>query len=155
MTVTAVESAADMRTAVMNEITDADLFIGSAAVADYRPDSVATQKIKKTEQTMQISLVKNPDILYDVSHLPQRPFTVGFAAESEKVIEHARGKLDRKKLDLIVANDISRSDIGFNQDANEVVLITQTSEHPLPKASKQALADQIIAFVCTQMAESA
>lgn len=133
-------SAADMYRAVMAEIDDADVFIGSAAVADYRPVTIAEQKIKKSEDEMNIRLVKNPDILSEVSHLKNRPYTVGFAAESEKLIEHAQDKLERKKLDLIVANDISRSDIGFDQDANEVVLISKESVEPLPKDSKKELA---------------
>ncbi|MCL4161564.1 UNVERIFIED_CONTAM: hypothetical protein GTU68_053759, partial [Idotea baltica] len=99
-----VNSAVEMRQAVLEEIANTDIFIGSAAVADYRPVTVAEQKIKKSEDEMIINLVKNPDILNEVSHLESRPITIGFAAESEKLLDHARVKLERKKLDMIVAN---------------------------------------------------
>ena len=144
-----VNSAAEMHAAVMQEISDTDVFIGSAAVADYRAVEVAEQKIKKNDDEMVIKLVKNPDILKDVSYLESRPFCVGFAAESEKLVEHARGKLERKKLDFVVANDISRSDIGFNQEHNEVVLVTAEGEEGIPKTSKANLAKTIVAKIAT------
>lgn len=144
-----VESAEQMMDAVMSEIGNADLFIACAAVADYRPASIAEQKIKKTEDSLTISLIKNPDILNTVGHLGHKPFTVGFAAESEKLREHARDKLERKNLDLIIGNDISRTDIGFGQDENEVLLITADSERALPKTSKALLGKQLIREICT------
>lgn len=144
-----VTSAAEMHDAVMAEIGDADIFVGSAAVADYRPADVSEQKIKKSADEMTIELVKNADILSDVSHLENRPFTVGFAAESEKLIEHAQSKLERKKLDLIIANDISRSDIGFNQDSNELVILSASSHEALPKDTKHSLAKTIVAKIAT------
>jgi len=143
-----VESTEQMLAAVMDEIEDTDLFIASAAVADYRPAAVAEQKIKKNADSLSLELIKNPDILLTVGHLEKKPFTVGFAAESEKLIEHATGKLERKKLDIIIANDISRSDIGFGQDENEVLLITKNSQKALPKASKQILAKQLVSEIC-------
>ena len=142
-----VTTAAEMHSAVMEEVSDADIFIGSAAVADYRAADVAPQKIKKNEEQMVITLVKNADILSEVSHLDNRPFTVGFAAESENLVDHARAKLTKKKLDLIVANDISRSDIGFNQDENEVVLISQDNIETIEKASKNSLAQMLVAKI--------
>jgi len=143
-----VERTEQMLAAVMDEIEDTDLFIASAAVADYRPAAVAEQKIKKNADSLSLELIKNPDILLTVGHLEKKPFTVGFAAESEKLIEHATGKLERKKLDIIIANDISRSDIGFGQDENEVLLITKNSQKALPKASKQILAKQLVSEIC-------
>lgn len=146
-TVIPVTSAKEMHEAVMQEINQADIFIGAAAVADYRPVSIAAEKIKKSDDEMTIQLVKNPDILYDVSHLEDRPLTIGFAAESEKLIEHAKIKLERKKLDLIIANDISRSDSGFDKDTNEVVLISHDATEALPKADKTELAKTIVARI--------
>ena len=149
-----VTSAADMHKAVMAEIDDADIFVGSAAVADYRPVDVAEQKIKKSQDDMTLHLVKNTDILSEVSHRDNRPFTVGFAAESEKIIEHAQSKLERKKLDLIIANDISRSDIGFNQDDNELILLSSSGQETLPKDTKRILAKTIVARIAKLSAES-
>lgn len=139
-----VESAAQMLNSVMTEIESSDIFIASAAVADYRPADVSQQKIKKKSDTLNLTLIKNPDILHTVGHLPSKPFTVGFAAESEKLNEHAKGKLERKNLDLIIANDISRSDIGFGQDENEVLLLTPASEKIIEKCSKSLLAKILI-----------
>lgn len=143
-----VESAEQMMDAVMAEIEDTGLFIAAAAVADYRAANIAEQKIKKTEEHLTLELIKNPDILNTVGLLENKPFTVGFAAESEKLREHAQSKLQRKNLDLIIANDISRSDIGFGHDENEVLLITENSERALPKTSKQLLGKQLISDIC-------
>lgn len=142
-----IDSAQQMLDAVMANIADADLFIACAAVADYRPAQISEQKIKKNADTLSLELIKNPDILYQVGHLEKKPFTVGFAAESEKLIEHALGKLQRKNLDLIVANDISRKDIGFGQDENEVFLLSANAQKQLPKTSKQLLGKQLIAEI--------
>lgn len=139
-----VESAEDMHQAVINNLLDCDIFIGSAAVADYRPIKVAEQKIKKSATSMSIELVRNPDIIADVANHPKRPFTVGFAAETEDLINYARGKLERKKLDLIVANDVSNQDIGFNSDNNAVTILSATTETVLAIASKQQLSRSII-----------
>jgi len=142
-----IESAEQMLTHVLTEVDDSDIFIASAAVADYRPAEVSEQKIKKKTDTLSLNLIKNPDILYTVGHLPSKPFTVGFAAESEKLKEHAQGKLERKNLDLIIANDISRSDIGFGHDENEVLLLTESSEKILEKCSKSLLAKTLISEI--------
>ncbi len=139
-----VQSAQDMLAAVQAEINGTDLFIACAAVADYRVNQIATQKIKKTDETLSLELVRNPDILEIVGQMDERPFCVGFAAESEKVLEHARAKLQRKNIDLIIANDISREDIGFGKDENEVVLIAPTEDTPIPKTDKHLLARQLI-----------
>jgi len=139
-----VTSAQDMFEAVMSRAQGSDIFIGCAAVADYRPVAVAEQKIKKNDDTMQLQLVKNPDIISAVTALAQRPFAVGFAAETEQVLEHARGKLERKLLDVIIANNVAVQGIGFNSDNNEVVLVTANDQQPLPLMGKQQLADALI-----------
>lgn len=143
-----IQSAVDMLQAVEDEISSTDLLIACAAVADYRAEHVAEQKIKKTGDRLTLELVRNPDILETVGHMNPRPFCVGFAAESENVLANARAKLLRKKIDLIIANDISRSDIGFGQDANEVHLLSPSEEIEIPKADKKILARQLIAEIC-------
>ncbi|MGT0150634.1 phosphopantothenoylcysteine decarboxylase domain-containing protein [Vibrio metschnikovii] len=112
-----VQSALEMHAAVMAHAQQHDIFIGCAAVADYRPDVIAEQKIKKTEQsdTLCITMVKNPDIVASVAALTERrPFTVGFAAETQDVEKYALGKLTKKKLDMICANDVSITGQGFD-----------------------------------------
>lgn len=143
-----VQSAQEMLDAVMAEVNDTDLFIACAAVADYRIAEVAEQKIKKTDDRLVLELVKTGDILETVGQLNTKPFCVGFAAESERLLEHARAKLLRKNVDMIIANDISRKDIGFEQDDNEVCLITTSGEKLLPKADKSILARQLIDEIC-------
>ncbi|WP_299183871.1 bifunctional phosphopantothenoylcysteine decarboxylase/phosphopantothenate--cysteine ligase CoaBC [uncultured Neptuniibacter sp.] len=146
-----VESAEDMLTASLQDLNLCDIFIAAAAVADYRPTAVSEHKIKKgTEEIMELHLVKNPDIVATVATHPSNPFTVGFAAETRDVLEYARGKLDRKKLDLIIANDVSRSDIGFNSDENAVTIVSKTTAESLPQASKRQLATRLIARIAEQ-----
>lgn len=139
-----VSSAQEMYDAVMQRVARTDLFIGCAAVADYRPAQAVEQKIKKNAETMQIELVRNPDIISAVAGAEKRPFTVGFAAETQDVISYARGKLERKKLDAIIANDVSDAGIGFNSDQNEVVLLAAGLEQALPRMGKQQLATTLI-----------
>ena len=139
-----VVSALDMHAAVMNDIEDQDIFIAVAAVADYRPIDSADQKIKKNADEMTITMVKNPDILSDVDSLEKRPFCVGFAAETNDVISYARGKLERKKLDLIAANHVGGSDTGFGTPDNAITLISKDNATELPKQNKAALARQLM-----------
>ena len=139
-----VVSALDMHAAVMNDIEDQDIFIAVAAVADYRPIDSADQKIKKNADEMTITMVKNPDILADVASLEKRPFCVGFAAETNDVISYARGKLERKKLDLIAANHVGGSDTGFGTPDNAITLISKDNATELPKQNKAALARQLM-----------
>ena len=143
-----INSAAEMRQAVIETLPVCDIFIGSAAVADYRPTSIADQKIKKSTETMTIELVRNPDIIADVSNHPQRPFTIGFAAETQDVESYARGKLEKKKLDLIIANDVSNTAIGFNSDNNAVSVIWNDGKVSLPMTSKQQLGRHLIEEIC-------
>ena len=100
-----------MLQAATTQAVSSDIFIAAAAVADYRPASVAEQKIKKSGEQMTLTLSKNPDIVATVANLEQRPFCVGFAAETQHLGEHAQGKLQRKRLDMIVANDVSQTNI--------------------------------------------
>jgi len=143
-----VQSAEDMLTASLDGLEQCDIFIASAAVADYRPTAIAEHKIKKgNEEIMELHLVKNPDIVATVASQDNKPFTVGFAAETQDVLNYARGKLERKNLDMIVANDVSRSDIGFNSDENAVTLVTADADLELPQASKRQLAGQLIEHI--------
>lgn len=144
-------SAQQMLDAALEQIDRCDIFIAAAAVADYRPASVAEQKIKKNDDRMTIELVKNPDIVATVAAHPQRPFTVGFAAETEQMLEHAQGKLKRKNLDMIIANDVAQAGIGFNSDDNAVTVITPDSQTPLQQTSKTQLARQLIALIAGQL----
>lgn len=139
-----VTSAQEMYQASMALVGGCDIFIAAAAVADYTPDEVQHQKIKKHSEVMTIRLKPTIDIVSRVAALENRPFTVGFAAETQNVTAYARDKLIRKKLDLIIANDVSRADIGFNSDDNAVTLIDRCSEYNLPKASKRQLAVSIL-----------
>lgn len=145
-----VESAKDMHKQVMNRAQESDIFIACAAVADYRPCSVAVQKIKKTEDSdsMTISMVKNPDIVASVAKLEQsRPFTVGFAAETQDVEKYARNKLVKKNLDLICANDVSVEGQGFNSSNNAMTLFWPEGELNLPLNSKDKIAGEILAQI--------
>ena len=162
-TVIAVQSADEMLAAVMSSINDCDIFIGVAAVADYKPASVERQKIKKSSgNAMELHLIQNQDILKTVANLENRPFTVGFAAETENVIEHARTKLAAKNLDMIIANNVADTSIGFNSDHNETTIITRiisgkttriTEEHQT-KMSKENLSRKIIELIAEQTVEA-
>lgn len=145
-----VVSAQDMLEACLAALP-ADIFIASAAVADYRPAQVANAKMKKDPQStdgMQLLLERNPDILATLAQHEQRPWCVGFAAETHDLLAYARDKLQRKNLDLIVANDVSQAGIGFNGDNNAVTLIDRTlHELNLPSTSKTKLARQIVSHL--------
>jgi phosphopantothenoylcysteine decarboxylase/phosphopantothenate--cysteine ligase len=121
--VQSVQSAEEMLQAVLTHIEGADIFIGVAAVADYRPEKTSTNKVKSTTDNLTLELVKNPDILATVSALQPRPFTVGFAAESHDLENYAREKLKSKNLDLIAANPILENGVGFESNENKILLI--------------------------------
>lgn len=141
-----VISAQDMHTASLHAAKGCDLFIAAAAVADYRPAQIAAQKMKKDDKdTLTLSLIKNPDIVASIAALDPKPFTIGFAAESENLLEYARAKLVRKNLDLVVANNISDSEIGFNSDDNAVTLVDKNSTIEISQRSKHQLARELIA----------
>lgn len=147
-----VTSAQDMYDASMQAASQCDLFIAAAAVADYRPINVADQKIKKTgHDTMTIDMVKNPDIVTAVAASQPRPMTVGFAAETQDVVSYARGKLQRKNLDVVIANDVSQAGIGFNSDDNAVTIVWPEAEESLSQRSKSQLARELIARLAEQL----
>jgi phosphopantothenoylcysteine decarboxylase/phosphopantothenate--cysteine ligase len=151
-----VTSATEMHDAVLAHAGDCDVFVGVAAVADYRPEEIKPQKIKKTEHGadpangadraggLTLALVENPDIIASVAKLARKPLTVGFAAETHAALEHARSKRERKGIDIIVVNDVSDTSIGFNSDHNAVTIIWQGGEMALPRQPKAQLAGTII-----------
>jgi phosphopantothenoylcysteine decarboxylase/phosphopantothenate--cysteine ligase len=138
-----VESAKEMYDATHEAVFGADVFIAAAAVADYRPADTAEQKIKKNDEKMSLQLTRCPDILASVAALESAPFTVGFAAETENVTGYARGKLEKKKLNMIVANQVGK-DRGFDRDDNAVTVLWQDGEKDFPSASKIEIARQLV-----------
>jgi len=142
-----VVSALDMHEAVMNEIAEQDIFIGVAAVADYRPVNSPDQKIKKSADEITLCLRKNPDILADVASRKNPPFCVGFAAETNDVTDYARSKLERKKLNMIAANHVGGEETGFGLPDNAISLITPHNTTELPKQNKYALARSLISEI--------
>ncbi len=136
-----VQSAAQMYSAVMQAVSDCDIFISVAAVADYRVAQQSVQKIKKSSAQLTLELIPNPDILAQVASLPNPPFCVGFAAESENLAEYAEKKRREKRLPLLVGN-IAQNAIG--SDDNELILFDKDGEHALPRADKLTLARQLI-----------
>ncbi|MGK0674084.1 MAG: bifunctional phosphopantothenoylcysteine decarboxylase/phosphopantothenate--cysteine ligase CoaBC [Halothiobacillaceae bacterium] len=140
-----VETALQMHDAVMARMP-CDIFIGTAAVADYRPLEAAPEKIKKDAEQLTITLVKNPDIVSEVAALPERPLVVGFAAETEHVLEHARDKLVRKKLDLIAANRVGEG-LAFDQADNALTVLWNGGQVELPQTGKLQLARQLIELI--------
>ncbi|WP_370314513.1 bifunctional phosphopantothenoylcysteine decarboxylase/phosphopantothenate--cysteine ligase CoaBC [Thalassolituus sp.] len=145
-----VTSALDMLQAAQSELEHCQIFIASAAVADYRPASVADQKVKKSTDELSIQLIKNPDIVATVAAHEPHPFTVGFAAETQDVEHYARDKLARKNLDLIVANDVSRTDIGFNSDDNAVSVFWPEGQQRFDTMNKHSLARALIELIAGQ-----
>ena len=129
--------------------TATDIFIATAAVADYRTRDVVPQKIKKTQDQMALDLVKNPDILATIAEEFPEVFVVGFAAETQDIEKYARGKLDAKNLDMIACNDVSRTDIGFGSDDNAMTVFFRDRAEgaTLEKASKDKIAEQLVALI--------
>lgn len=140
-------AAEDMRDAVMKELANATVFIGAAAVADYRPVTIASHKIKKSADTLTLELERTPDILAEAATKKNADLIlIGFAAETDDVLSHARAKLERKKLDMIVANDVTQKGAGFEHDTNIVSLLTRDRQTPvrLPLLSKIETAHRIL-----------
>lgn len=140
-----VKSAIDMKSAVEKEFESADCVIMAAAVADYRVKEVAPQKMKKTsEDEITLTLVKNPDILKEISAIKKSQIVVGFCAESENLIENAKEKIAKKGCDYLIANDISRKDIGFSSDYNEVTILDKNGNMTkIERADKATVARKI------------
>jgi len=147
-----VLTAQQMYDAVMVEVKDADIFVAAAAVADYRCRTVAGNKIKKAVPEWSLSLQQTPDIVAAVTSLSQRPFTVGFAAETEDLLEHARQKLIRKRLDMIAANDVG-SGKGFETELNQLEVLWKGGGTSLEQAPKEKLARQLIRIVAERFHE--
>jgi len=138
-------SAEEMFQAVMKELPKATIFVGAAAVADYRPSEKAAAKIKKSEDILTLALTKTPDILANVSaNRHDGLLVVGFAAETENVLDYARSKMEKKNLDLIVANDITKDGAGFNSDTNIATILNAEYQIELPLMSKSAMADKVL-----------
>ena len=146
-----VRSARDMREAVMARAAQSDIYIGAAAVGDFRPHEIAPHKLKKTGGALTLTLNENPDILAGVAALKPRPYVVGFAAETQNIETYARAKLERKKLDLIAANKVGEGE-GFDTCENEILLISRDGAERLARADKLALARQLVARVAERYA---
>ena len=144
-----VLSAREMRDAVLRHVRETDIFIAVAAVADYRPEQTAAQKIKKAAQPLTLTLLPNPDILAEIAALPKPPFCVGFAAESENLDEYAQGKRSAKKLPLVVGNLLRH---GLGGDDNTIVMFDDEGRHPLGPAPKIEIARGIVAHIGQMLA---
>lgn len=143
-----VETAEQMHTAVMEHIADCDIFIGAAAVADYRPEALSVDKIKTKEAALTLRLVRNPDIVHAVATLdPGRPFTVGFAAETQRLVEHAEDKRRSKQLDMIAANWVGRPGMGFDSTSNALEVLWDGGRTTIPEASKAEVARRLIDII--------
>ena len=145
-----VESAKEMLERVMSSSSDIDVFIGVAAVADYRPAKVSDEKIKKSEENLDLKLIKNPDIISCITELAKKPFTVGFAAETKSVVENGRQKLKEKNLDLLFANNAVQT---FNSDYITVTAIDHNSERQLGPANKSVVARHMIELISYALKE--
>jgi len=145
-----IESASEMLAAVVRELPGTDLFISTAAVADYRPARAAEQKIKKTSDTLELAMERTADVLAAVAARSERPFVVGFAAETESVEQNARTKLLKKNLDMIAANEVGH-DKAFDCEDNQLIVLTRAGRHELARADKLTLARGLIALIAQEM----
>ncbi len=145
-----VITAQEMLDATLENLTNCDVFIGVAAVADYRPISVESQKIKKSDEQMQLTLVKNPDIISEVAKLKQKPYVVGFAAETNDIVENGKDKLGRKNLDMLFANNATET---FNSDSISVTALTASSETELAPGNKNVVARNILQLIAGAIGE--
>lgn len=147
-----VQSAAEMSAAVEAEVAQAAIFVGTAAVADFRPEHPSGQKLKKRGEThMSLPLLATPDILAGVAARAARPFVVGFAAETERVEQHAREKLERKNLDMICANEVGHCKV-FDCEDNSLLVLTRSGERlMLPQASKARLAARLVELIAARL----
>ena len=150
-TLMSVTSAHEMLEAATEAAKGTDIFISAAAVADYYIPKSSDQKIKKKSDKMTLNLAKTPDIVSIVKENNPKLFVLGFAAETQNVEQYAREKLASKNLDAIIANDVSREDIGFNSDDNEALWVEQESTHHFSKCNKAQLARDLVAFLATKL----
>jgi len=142
-----VNTALEMERAVSERAEDCDLFVACAAVADYRPEEVLSSKIKKNSDRMELKLIRNPDILAAVAGQSSPPFTVGFAAETERVTEQAEKKRKLKGVDMIAANQVGANEGGFERDENAVTLLWEGGCVVLPLDKKEQLAKSLVAII--------
>jgi phosphopantothenoylcysteine decarboxylase/phosphopantothenate--cysteine ligase len=148
-----VETAGEMLEAVMARIQDCDLFVAAAAIADYRCQEPATQKLKKTAASITLRLERTPDILAQIASRPKSPFTVGFSAETENLEKNALDKLVRKSLDMIVANEVGRPGVGFESDENALSIFWKGGKRELSRALKAQLARDLIEIIAQRYRE--
>lgn len=149
-----VESAQEMYDVVMQHAASHDIFVACAAVSDYRVEQSASQKIKKSDEAMSLQLIPNADILAAVSSLESRPFCVGFAAETQDLEKYALEKMERKKLDMIAANQVGGSDSGFEIDFNQLEVFWPGGHHSIAQASKPEIAKQLIDLVAERYTDA-
>ncbi len=154
MDVVAVKTAEEMYQAVMARVSQCNIFIGVAAVADYRPSLVVDEKIKKESDSLTIELVKNPDILAEVAALEKAPFTVGFAAETENVEAYAKSKREAKGVDMIAANQVGLAEGGFESDHNALILLWEGGKETLPMMDKVQLAKSLAEHILKRYRQS-
>ena len=152
-----VTSAEEMHRVALEQARHCDIFIGVAAVADYRPQQDAPRKIKRDTagSGLTLKLVQNPDIIASVTALVPAPFTVGFAAETDDLLQHACAKMQRKRLQMIVANDVSDTSIGFDSDENEITVLWPGGDRKLKKCNKKALAGQLLELIAERFRQTA
>jgi phosphopantothenoylcysteine decarboxylase/phosphopantothenate--cysteine ligase len=151
-----VTTAEDMLREASNAVDEGcDLFIATAAVADYRPETCAGDKIKKSSEAMALSLVRNPDTLATIAGRDDAPFTVGFAAETTDVASYATDKMQRKKLNMIVANDVSAPGLGFNSDNNAVTVFWPGGQASIGPDSKTNIARELVAMISEHLGQAA
>jgi len=146
-----VQSAREMLEACLAAVDQADVFIGVAAVADYRPEQVSSEKIKKSASTLTLQLVRNPDIISEIASLPRKPFTVGFAAETSAVVENGRSKLRDKQLDLLFANQATDT---FNKDSVSATALFADGQLELGPGNKHHVARQMLALIAQRLPTS-
>jgi len=148
-----VSSAEEMLDQVIREVPKTDLFISVAAVADYKAKTISANKIKKRDlakTSPRIELEETPDIIRWVASMKERPVVIGFAAETNSALQNAKIKLKDKNLDAIVVNDVSRKDIGFESDENEVTFVSGTTERTIAKTDKDSLSRELIDIIYTE-----
>jgi phosphopantothenoylcysteine decarboxylase/phosphopantothenate--cysteine ligase len=147
-----VSTAQEMLDTVMTKMSNVDIFISAAAVADFQIEHQCAHKIKKESlEQFELKLIPTPDILAHVAKLSQKPFCVGFAAETQNLEVNAKKKLVDKTLDLIALNDVSKSDIGFDVDMNELTVMSLEKSYNIPKASKLEVAVKLLDIISEQM----
>lgn len=152
-----VTSACEMLSVAEEAVSDGcDIFVAAAAVADYRVETVASSKMKKKgDSDLVLKLCQNPDIVASIAAKPDKPFVVGFAAETNDLLAYAKAKMEKKNLDMIIANDVSKKGIGFNSDRNAVHVLCREQMVELPEQSKAALSQKIVEIIAARASQVA